>query len=140
MKVICENLINPITGASEEISSWLTVGKTYLVLSVYAFVGRDLMLRVIGDSDNTPILVTARQFATVCNEVPSNWRAIIDDDGSFRLTPEPWSKPGFWEDYFNGEPAAEQLFAEELRKIQIGGFCKCHACESRTATASKYQE
>lgn len=118
MKVICESLINPITGTREETSSWLTIGKTYLVLSVYAFVGRDLMLRLIGDDTVSPILVNAKQFATTCIQMPSNWRAIIDDKGNFQLTPEPWSKPGFWESYFNGEPAAEQLFIQELRKIE----------------------
>ena len=118
MKVICESLINPITKTSEETSSWLTIGKTYLVLSVHAFVGRDLMLRLIGDDPNGPILVNARQFETTCIQMPSNWRAIIDDKGNFQLTPEPWSKPGFWESYFNGEPAAEQLFIQELRKIE----------------------
>ena len=118
MKVKCENLINPITGTREETSSWLTIGKTYLVLSVYAFVGRDLMLRLIGDDPNTPILVNARQFETTCIQMPSNWRAIIDDKGNFQLTPEPWSKPGFWESYFNGERAAEQVFIQELRKIE----------------------
>ena len=123
MKVICESFVNPITGMKEEISSWLTVGKTYLVLSVHAFVGRDLMLRLIGDNPNIPILVNARQFVTVCTQIPSNWRAVIDDGGSFHLTPEPWSKPGFWESYFNGERAAEQVFIEELRKIETDGSC-----------------
>ncbi len=118
MKVVCESLINPITETREETSSWLTIGKTYLVLSVYAIVGRDLMLRLIGDDPNTPILVNARQFETTCIQMPSNWRAIIDDKGNFQLTPEPWSKPGFWESYFNGERAAEQLFIQELRKIE----------------------
>jgi len=118
MKVICESLINPITGTREETSSSLTIGKTYLVLSVYAFVGRDLMLRLIGDDTVSPILVNAKQFATTCIQMPSNWRAIIDDKGNFQLTPEPWSKPGFWESYFNGELAAEQLFIQELRKIE----------------------
>ena len=123
MKVRCENLINPITGAKEEISKWLTIGETYLVLSMYAFVGRDVMLRLIGDDANTPILVNARQFSTVCTEVPSNWRAIIDDNGTFFLTPEAWSKPGFWESYFNGERAARQIFMEELRKIETEESC-----------------
>ena len=118
MKVICESLINPITKTREETSSWLTIGKTYLVLSVYAFVGRDLMLRLIGDDPNGPIVVNARQFKTTCIQMPSNWRAIIDDKGNFQLTPEPWSKPGFWESYFNGERAAEQVFIQELRKIE----------------------
>ena len=80
--------------------------------------GRDLMLRLIGDNPNIPILVNARQFVTVCTKRPSNWRAIIDDNGSFHLMPESWSKPGFWESYFNGERAAEQRFIEELRKIE----------------------
>ena len=70
MKVICESLINPITGTREETSSWLTIGKTYLVLSVYDFVGRDLLLRLIGDDPNTPILVNARQFETTCIQIP----------------------------------------------------------------------
>ena len=118
MKVRCESLSNPITKTSEETSSWLTIGKTYLVLSVYGFVGRDLMLRLIGDNPDIPILVNARQFETTCIQMPSNWRAIIDDKGNFQLTPEPWSKPGFWESYFNGERAAEQLFSQELRKIE----------------------
>jgi len=117
MKVICESLINPITNTREETSSWLTIGKTYLVLSVYAY-GCDLMLRLIGDDPNGPIFVDARQFRTTCIQMPSNWRAIIDDKGNFQLTPEPWSKPGFWESYFNGEPAAEELFIQELRKIE----------------------
>ena len=121
MKVICESLINPITEMREESSRWLTIGKTYLVLSVYASEGRDIKLRLIGDDRNTPILVNAKQFTTVCDEVPSNWRAIIDNNGSFELTPAAWAERGFWESYFDGERRAEQLFLEELGKIEAEG-------------------
>src|SRR6266852_1698265 len=104
MKVRCEKLINQITGEPEEISHWLTIGKVYVVLGVYVFPERDLLFRVMSDENvGHPVLANGRQFVTICPKVPSNWIALMEADGRFYLTPQSWSRKGFWEQYFDGD-------------------------------------
>jgi len=118
MRVRCHKLINPITDSEEEMSPWLTIGETYLVLSVYAFENGDLKFRIIGDSPYVPILVNARQFVTTSSDIPSNWLGVISADGTFQLTPQSWLRRGFWEHYFNNEPGSIEEFKQESQRIQ----------------------
>ena len=117
MRVECVKNISPTTG--EEIGSgyWLTIGKTYVVLAVLAYLGGKIELRLIPNDGRTPALFDSRQFKAVCSKVPSNCRAIVDEQGNFRLTPEAWTRPGFWEDYFNLVPEAVEEFEREKAKI-----------------------
>jgi hypothetical protein len=108
MRVECVRNIGATTG--EEIGSgyWLTVGKT---------LGGRIELRLIPNDGRTPALFDSRQFKTVCSKVPSNWRAIVDEQGNFRLTPEVWTRRGYWEDYFNLVPEAIEEFEREKAKM-----------------------
>ncbi|MGW6396439.1 hypothetical protein ACWFR1_39430 [Streptomyces sp. NPDC055103] len=56
-------------------------------------------------------------FTVVSSRVPDCWVAGLED-GRVTLAPKEWQRPGFWEDYFDGEPTAgaeyERLRAEVL--------------------------
>lgn len=117
MKVQCIHLVNPISGDPESRSPWLTVGKEYLVLAVSVLPERGVMFRIVADDGHSPMLFKARQFAVTVTDVPSIWKVRGDDDGGLEFGPDPWLRPGFWEDYFDGLPDASADF--EAAKASI---------------------
>ncbi len=96
MKVQCEKVINDDTGEVTDRDSWLTVGKSYDVLSVSMNENGTTEYRLIADDNYTPALFKANQFKIVCSALPSNWVANSDPNSYFELTPESWIKAGFW--------------------------------------------
>ena len=121
MKVKCIKIINSMTGESETINNWLTIGKTYTVLTmsfgIMTSVEKILYLSCQSDDNLTPILFNADQFVTVDDKIPSNWAVLLDESGNLNMAPRKWLRPGFWEDYFNFDPEAERHFESELAKI-----------------------
>ena len=119
MKVECVRLIQGTTGTEIEErhrDSWLTIGKTYIVLEVYAALGEEVLFRCIADN-GTAALFQARSFKTIGSRLPSSWIGRVDTNGIFQLTPVRWARPGFWEDYFRDLPEALCDFTEEVAKI-----------------------
>lgn len=117
MKVRCIKLLNPHTGKEEISNSWLSIGKIYQVLCVYAEPNGICQLRLIGDDGRTPALHDIRQFEIVSPILPSSWHVNFSPNGFFMLEPEKWIKEGFWESYYDGEPAAVCVFENEKKKI-----------------------
>ncbi len=117
MKVICEKIVNADTGESSQKDSWLTVGKTYYILSVSMNEGGETEYRIIADDGMTPVLFKANQFRLINADLPENWVANCEPDSYFELAPEAWTKPGFWERYFDSEMEAVSCFQLEKKKI-----------------------
>jgi hypothetical protein len=118
-KVECARLIQGTTGtelAGRHRDSWLTIGKTYIVLEVYVACGEEVLFRCIADN-GTPALFHARSFETKGSRLPSSWIGRVDTNGTFQLTPARWARPGFWEDYFRDLPEALYDFTEEVAKM-----------------------
>lgn len=117
MKVKCIRLIDEQTGEPLESSSWLSVGKEYHVLSVNIDDGLPIKFQLIGDDGQTPAYHDANQFEIVTNNIPEGWVIDFVSKSHLRLSPKGWSKPGFWEDYFDGIPEAIELFNAEKAAI-----------------------
>lgn len=116
MKVLCVKLLD---GGGREVDSspWATLDAEYVVLALEATPGGGIQLRIIGDDGPTPVLFQSEMFMTLSSAIPSNWVASIGEGGEFNLAPAKWLRPGFWEDYFNGDPEAVSDFEEEKSKI-----------------------
>jgi len=113
MQVRCIRLINPITGENESHNPHLTIGRTYVVLTIEIGVHRHLWFRLIGDDSPSPILEDTQQFEIVDGRLPSRWIVWSDGKGFLMLAPQSWTYDGFWEQFFNNDEYARQEFRKE---------------------------
>jgi hypothetical protein len=111
MRVLCRRIESATTGAGLERSPWLTVGREYDVLEIVAQPGREVLFRLLGDdATGGPGLWDSRLFTAASTDLPSHWVASVDGNGIIRIGPEAWQREGFWEAYFDGDPAAVRAF------------------------------
>ncbi len=115
MKVRCVRLVN-VRGEPVRISSWLTIGKEYLVLEVYAEEQRGSLFRVISD-EGTPILASSSQFEAASDAIPKCWIATLGPD-RLVFSPSAFRAPGFWERYFDRDGAARDEFNKVVKLIE----------------------
>jgi hypothetical protein len=111
MRVICQRIESPTTGEELSTSSWLTVGKEYVVLSVLASPGKDVSLQILDDTGPGPSVWDADLFVTSSDRISSIWTVSIGEEG-LSLAPASWQRPGFWEEYFDGRPDAVAAFEQ----------------------------
>ncbi|MCX4597087.1 hypothetical protein OG819_47975 [Streptomyces sp. NBC_01549] len=93
------------------------VGAEYPVLEVITTASR-VLLRIPERPDvlvarDSPGLWDAAMFTVVSSRMPDCWVAGLEG-GQMTLAPKEWQRPGFWEDYFDGEPSAGAEY-ERLR-------------------------
>ncbi|MCF3136649.1 hypothetical protein [Streptomyces olivochromogenes] len=121
MIVRCIQIISPATGKVVTDHPAIRVGAEYPVLEV-STTARRVELRIPELLDTTdyrdrPGLWDAAMFTVVSSRMPSCWVAELED-GRLTLAPREWQRAGFWEDYFDGVPAAvddyDRLKAEIL--------------------------
>jgi hypothetical protein len=98
-------------------SPWLTLGKSYEVLSVIFDTRGRWLLRLVGDANNGVALFDMKQFEIVSSRIPVTWNAIWSSNGVFELTPLAWSQSGFWTKYYDRDPEAIELFKKEAKNI-----------------------
>jgi hypothetical protein len=115
MKVRCIKLLD-VFGNPQEESPWLTLGKIYHVLEVVQDTDRKWFFRIVGDGLNGVALFPLEEFEILTAKIPHTWIVVWGRDGFFELSPEPWSKLGFWEAYYDRSPDAARVFEEEKRK------------------------
>jgi hypothetical protein len=96
----------------EDQNSWLTVGKTYHVLSVH-IDKTGIVFRLVGDDGRTPALHRIENFEIVSNIIPLSWIVEFNPSGDLTLEPRLWRRAGFWEEYFAGKDDAVRAFASE---------------------------
>ena len=75
------------------------------------------LLRLVGDDPTGLALFRLEEFEIVTSKVPATWRIGWNKNGFLTLSPEAWGRLGFWEQYYDREPQALQVFEEERRKI-----------------------
>jgi len=112
MIVKCLKILDPDTGKKVESSPSLTVGKEYVVLSIHVEDGYSTKFQILRD-DGTPSFHIANQFEVVSSKIPSTWQVDFVLNGYLSLGPKAWSRAGFWDDYFDGDPEAEAIFDRE---------------------------
>ncbi|MEW6712318.1 MAG: hypothetical protein AB1403_21030 [Candidatus Riflebacteria bacterium] len=65
--------------------------------------------RIINDHGK-PYLYPQKMFEIINSNEPSDWVTEYGDDGERYSYPEILNRPGFFEDYFNGDPEAFSKF------------------------------
>lgn len=118
MKVKCINIYNEHTKQYEASNHRLTIGKQYVILAVEIYPGKDVLYRMVGDNpDKSPALHNSSQFEIVSGKLSSNWIVYQFKDGTLILSPKAWQSLGFWEDCYDGDPAALEIYKREARII-----------------------
>jgi hypothetical protein len=116
MRVRCVKLFNS-GGLAQTASPWLTIGKLYDVLTIEFEPQTGWSLRLISDAKNEVALFPLESFDIVSARVPPSWIASWGDNGSFDLSPQRWTLPGFWEEFYDREPMALAVFNEEVARL-----------------------
>jgi hypothetical protein len=115
VKVRCIKLLD-LHGEPVRTSSWLTIGKEYLVLEVFVDEQTGSRFRVISDDAGTPILARSAEFEAVSDAIPTSWVATF---GPNWLAFSPSAFRGdFWVRYFDGDNAARSEFNEAVKMIE----------------------
>jgi hypothetical protein len=114
------HIVSPTTGEAMATSPWLTVGREYDVLEIFAESERGVLLRIETDESGTPGLWDASLFTTVSAEIPASWSAEVQADGSLTIGPDAWRRSGFWESYFDGDPGAVSVYNDALAHLRLG--------------------
>jgi hypothetical protein len=105
-------IINPATLKREQQSHWVRVGQEYTVLEVIASPDSRVSLRIDLGSE-PPGIFDSEMFESMDATIPSIWTAQVAPGGTLRLGPSRWLEPGFWEKYFDDDPAAVAVFEED---------------------------
>ncbi|GAA0936425.1 hypothetical protein [Actinocorallia libanotica] len=107
-------IISP-KGDEDEVEEYpgIHVGGLYTVLEIMA--GPDYYcVRIWGDHEEDPgTLWAPEMFETVDQRVSSRWTVSMNA-GHMRFAPAAWQRPGFWNDYFDREPAAVDSVRSEI--------------------------
>jgi len=98
------------------LSGWAKIGGVYHVLSV-SIGPSQTKLCLIGE-EPTPALFEPEMFEVVSSAIPNVWVITSPKSGWLSLAPEAWSRPGFWEEFYDREPSAMACF-EEYRKLIV---------------------
>lgn len=105
------------SGEEKNVRAWLSLQDEHVVLEVSASL-KDSMThyRLLAKDGKTPALFPANLFVVTSIDVPSNW-SIVLTEAHLNILPSRWSRPGFWEAYFDGDQQALMEFREELRTL-----------------------
>ena len=117
MKVKCEKIINEHTLREQESSEWLTIGKEYVVLMIEVYPTKNLYLLVDDSSNQAPHLHDAKQFEVISHRISSNWIVNPGDLNVVTIGPKVWQEPGFWENCYDHNPKALEIYKREARII-----------------------
>lgn len=89
----------------------LTIGQTYQVLGL-----SDQSFRIINNAKE-PMLYARQCFEIVDPKIPQDWIRRDYDDGEYHIAPGPCSEPGFYEDFFDGDPRSIKIFREVFKDL-----------------------
>jgi hypothetical protein len=116
MKVRCKHIFNDQTQQYEKMNSWLTIEKDYIVLAVVVRKDSTSFL-IVSDSNGKPVLQNASQFEVLTKKIPSNWQITAGDLELLVLEPKSWGEPGFWQDCYEHDPKAMEMYKREASVI-----------------------
>jgi hypothetical protein len=118
----------------------LEVGKVYPIIEVtFAGSEKHRTFCIQADDDGTPCLFPFSLFEVVDEKVPDDWcleplNSSYFGEGSFMLGPKEFADyEGFWDKYHDGEPEAEKIFADVLKKIRA-----FHGLDAKEKQIKKY--
>lgn len=117
MKVKCQQIINEHIQQQQDKSPWLTIGKEYIILAIEVYPTKNLYLLVDDSSNKSPGLHDAKQFEVLSHGIPSNWSILPGDLEMLTIAPKAWQSPTFWEECYNGNPSALEIYKREAKII-----------------------
>lgn len=117
MRVICTRLPTAVNGTSLESSPWVTLHAEYIVVGLLAEPNGPVQLHIVADDGRSLAWFDSTDFMTVDGSLSGNWVASIRDRGALELAPAAWLAPGFWESYYDGDPATADAVESELQAI-----------------------
>lgn len=82
---------------------------------MYEVIGIEAGDYRILDDTGRPYLFSPELFQVVDAARPSHWVTEWDEGVEYSSAPE-LSEPGFWEDYFDHDPAARKVFHQYLNQ------------------------
>lgn len=118
MKVKYIGVYNNVKGFQQTSSGRLTIGKEYVVMELLLSVKKGISYRIVGDNqDAAPAVFPAAEFEIISGHVPKNWKLTIKQNGLMVNGPLSWRDPGFWEDCYDHDPKALEIYKQEARII-----------------------
>ena len=115
MKVKCVRLLD-VDGREVGFSPWLTLGHIYHVMSIFIDKNERRSYGIINrhPEEEWPQMGShqAECFEVVSNTMPSNWREWKNDTSS-GVSPIAWQAPGFYEAFYDHDPATYPIFTQE---------------------------
>ena len=88
----------------------LTPGNTYRVIGI-----SENHIRVLSD-EGRPYLFPVAAFWIVDSAIPEEWRVEVGVDGTYK-GPQEFSRPGFWDDFFDDSKTAVTTFRSYMAKV-----------------------
>lgn len=104
----------------------LTVGREYVVTAILVSVDTreqrtEVLLQLIDDRGD-PSWHPSELFTTTSSVIPSNWVAVIHENGALHEAPQSWLEAGFWERWYTERYGGrERGFATEIfeRELEV---------------------
>ncbi len=119
MKIKCIRLLDS-DGQEVEFSSWLTLGRIYHVMSIFTDQNGKRSYGIINrhPDGEWPQMGShqAECFEVVSEVVPSNWCEWVRENAS-GASPAAWQAPGFYEAFYDHDPATYPIFERERNII-----------------------
>ena len=123
MKV--KSIYNEFTKKYEKESSWITIGKEYIVLGLTIRLN-EITYLIATDQDEMPASQNAIQFEIISGKIPSNWKIIPGEFAFLFILPSAWCEPGIMEAFYDQDPEALKIYKREAMIIYqeegIGSF------------------
>jgi hypothetical protein len=120
MKVKFVKLID-INGNKIQHSQWLSLNNTYHVLSITIESSGNRLYELVSyhKDGEWPIsaLHNADEFEIVSIKIPSNWQFWLDENGNMGAAPKKWLENGFYEAFYDRDPAVYDIFENERNII-----------------------
>lgn len=117
MKVIYAQIAVAAGERPFEGSGWLKLDAEYTVTSLLAYPSGRVQIQLLADDQRNMAWVDSKAVMTIDGTIPESWEARVGDGGVLEIAPPRWLVPGFWEDYYDGDPSAAETVKEELDKI-----------------------
>lgn len=74
------------------------------------------LFRVISD-EGDPVLFETGIFVLKSNQISAMWELVMDPNGNISFGPSVWAEAGYWERFYDGDPAVVDGFWSLVRRI-----------------------
>lgn len=116
MKVILKASIDV---KERRLNSWLRTAKEYIVLAVEQHSGGVTGYRIASEDGEQPVVFEAALFDVSDGHLPSSWVVMSLQGATLELGPAEFGRAGFWEEVFDREPEALEVYQATKERILV---------------------